>query len=311
MRTNGDLQFVPLDQKETSPPFPSDVTPTAISILEKSRIPLWMFADMTWSLSTTSVETNTFFHHVFQSISYLPNNSSEIAILLASEDSSILITAQANPPHTILLGRALHPANLLAPALYTKRESPSPPPPENPFLSAPTFAGQFISVVSPQRGETSCSQFDAKLESPGRVDAKTRRERQIQNLLPDIARRRKAELENPLRLGSVARETSLPRTREGSVVSRTTEVSAARTRETSIVRPSALEMQTKQVVKQTVLAALRLHSISTGEADYKLLVNHTVAATMFALRQKMQSGKSVGMGEIGGIVEGLLELFVQ
>ena len=64
-------------------------------------------------------------------------------------------------------------------------------------------------------------------------------------------------------------------------------------------------------MKQTVIAALRLHSMSSVDGDYKALINHTVNATMFALRGKLQDGKNVGMGEIGSIVESLLEIFLK
>jgi hypothetical protein len=72
-----------------------------------------------------------------------------------------------------------------------------------------------------------------------------------------------------------------------------------------------LESQTREAVKQTVFAALRLHSVSPTEPDYKLLITHTVTAAMFSLRTKMRQGKNVGMGEIGGVVEGLLDIFIQ
>jgi hypothetical protein len=222
------------------------------------------------------------------------------------------------------------------------------------------IAGQFISVVSPQRmlaREASCSQFDAKLESPGRVNPKGRRERRVQSLLPDIARRRKAEMEmgvdssmqvdkgsrvvklegmemeNPFE--SRVRQTSVVRGREASVV-RGRETSVLRGRETSIARarePSGArtirekqpspsrsssastttttETQTKQAVKQTVLSALRLHSIPSTHPDHKLLISHTVTAAMFALRHKTRGGKIAGMGEIGGVVEGILEVFLK
>lgn len=177
-------------------------------------------------------------------------------------------------------------------------------------------------MASPRRREKSCVQFDAKLESPGRVDAKSRRERRVQNLLPDIAKRRRAELDEK-RHGSVAR------TREGSVVGRESSVvpnvsreSSGVKREGSVVpkvnrqgsvvpRPNILESQTREAVKQTVVAALRLHSISPAESDYKLLITHTVTAAMFSLRTKMRTGKNVGMVEIGGVVEGLLDIFIQ
>lgn len=249
-------------------------------------------------------------------------------------------------------------------------------------------------MVSPQRllaREASCSQFDAKLESPGRMNAKGRRERRVQSLLPDIARRRKAELEiistntgmnisasdgimfagersqsmkmevdmrnpfeseaeNRVRQNSLVkgRESSiLSRDREGNIVSKIREsnvlgnprdqcISRSRdasrqgsilhtTREQSISRDHSLppssasistpvsstETQTRQAIKQTVIAALRLHSIPPSNLDYKLLVSHTVTAAIFALREKLQGGGIVGMGEIGAVVEGLLEVFLR
>lgn len=186
------------------------------------------------------------------------------------------------------------------PSLNLKCEPPSPLAAQqlvahqiNPFQapSSPPFAGQLISVLSPKRvtaREASCSQFDAKLESPSRINAKSRRERRVQSLLPDLARRRKAELENPF---------SNDQTRQNN------------SRE-STVGPPVLEVQTREAVKQTVVAALRLHSISSSDGDYKTLISQCVGATMFALRGKLQGGKCVGMGEIGGIVEGLLKIFL-
>ena len=247
-------------------------------------------------------------------------------------------------------------------------------------------------MVSPQRllaREASCSQFDAKLESPGRMNAKGRRQRRVQSLLPDIARRRKAELEigsnctgmgihagdgvafgeqglkmemdlqNPFESQTENRggQNTLVRAREGSILSRTRERSIiSKTRESNLLsgRPldqsisrsrdssrqgsilhttreqsisqdhslpasstsistsvSSTEIQTRQAIKQTVVAALRLHSISPSKPDYKLLVSHTVTAAMFALREKLQGGRMVGMGEIGAVVEGLLEVFLR
>jgi hypothetical protein len=48
--TDVDLQFVPVDPRDNSPPFPPDATPTIVSIVALSQVPLWMFADMTWNL---------------------------------------------------------------------------------------------------------------------------------------------------------------------------------------------------------------------------------------------------------------------
>jgi hypothetical protein len=108
--------------------------------------------------------------------------------------------------------------------------------------------------------------------------------------------------------------------RETSVVRGGREGSVLRAREASLpivelprdsLPPSTTDLQTKQAVKQTVLAALRLHSLPPSHADYKLLISHTVSAAMFALRHKTQTGRIAGMGEIGGIVEGLLEVFLR
>ena len=105
------------------------------------------------------------------------------------------------------------------------------------------------------------------------------------------------------RQGSIV--ASQERSRQGSIISER----RSTTREGSII-PSTLEIQTKEVVKQTVIAALRLHSISSSDGDYKALINQSVNATMFALRGKLRDGKNVGMGEIGSIVERLLEIFL-
>ena len=149
-------------------------------------------------------------------------------------------------------------------------------------------------MASPQRvlaREASYSQFDAKLESPSRVNPITRRERRVQNLLPDIAKRRKAEFEdNPFATSAKFNENSRA-SRQSSVT-------------------STLEVQTREVVKSTVVAALRLRSVSSAEGDYKAIVNNTVTSTIFALRSKLRAGKGVGIAEIGGIVEKLLEVFL-
>lgn len=71
------------------------------------------------------------------------------------------------------------------------------------------------------------------------------------------------------------------------------------------------EIQTREAVKQTVVAALRLHCVSSSDGDYKALIGQCLQGAMFALRGKLREGKSVGMGEIGGIVEGLLEIFLK
>jgi len=124
-------------------------------------------------------------------------------------------------------------------------------------------------------------------------------------------------MENPfgrVRQGSVARDI-----RQGSVARDSRQGSVARdvrqgsiSREASVIpRLSTVEIQTKEAVKQTVIAALRLHSISPSDTDYKGLISHTVTASMFALRGKLKSGKVVGMGEIGSVVEGLLDIFLK
>jgi len=71
------------------------------------------------------------------------------------------------------------------------------------------------------------------------------------------------------------------------------------------------EIQMREAVKQTVVAALRLHCVSALDGDYKALIAQCVQGAMFALRGKLREGKNVGMGEIGGIVEGLLEIFLR
>lgn len=84
-------------------------------------------------------------------------------------------------------------------------------------------------------------------------------------------------------------------------------------REASVAPSSsagAVEAQTREVVKQTVVAALRLHSISSGDADYKGLIGQCVNGAMFALRAKLRAGKAVGIAEIGSVVEGLLDIFL-
>ena len=77
------------------------------------------------------------------------------------------------------------------------------------------------------------------------------------------------------------------------------------------VVPGDGQEKTMVVVKQTVVAALRLHCVSSVDEDYKALVGQCVTGTMFALRGKLRQGESVGMGEIGAIVEGLLEIFLR
>jgi hypothetical protein len=157
--------------------------------------------------------------------------------------------------------------------------------------------------MSPRRvlaREASCSQFDAKLESPSRVNPKFRRERRVQSLLPDIVKRRQQQ--QPEHTESRSRQSSVSRSiRESSVGSQQAPQQP---------RMTTLEVQTREVVKQTVIAALRLHSIPSTHEEYKSIINHTVAASMFSLRTKLRAGKTVGMGEIGGIVERLLEMFL-
>jgi Sld7 C-terminal domain len=273
-----------------------------------------MFADSIWNLynliylfspaderQTTSPKTNQFFLQLLERSPFLPDSSLySSSLFLTTTESNILITAHPQSTHVNLLARALHPPSLLTPSLNVKCEPSSPLPLQqfiahqtDPFQapSSPPFAGQLVSVLSPKRviaREASCSQFDAKLESPSRINAKSRQERRVQSLLPDLARRRKAELDNPFSNDRLRQNNS----RESSV------------------GVSLSEVQTKEAVKQTVVAALRLHSISPSDGDYKALINQCVGATMFALRGKLQCGKCVGMGEIGGIVEGLLKIFL-
>ena len=89
--------------------------------------------------------------------------------------------------------------------------------------------------------------------------------------------------------------------REGSIV-RTV-------REGSVVRKLG-DNQTREAVRQIVIAALRLQEIHLGEEEYKSVVAHTVQAGVFALRGKLKAGKTVGMGEIGEVVESLLKIFL-
>jgi len=154
----------------------------------------------------------------------------------------------------------------------------------------------------------------AKLESPGRVDAKSRRVRRVERLLPDLARRKKEMMQIEEGERSVTREGSVMsgRVREGSVVSvaRTTrEASVVRTREGS-VRRSMGDSQTREAVRQIVIAALRLHQVELSEDEYKSVIAHTMQAGMFALRGKLKAGRNVGMGEIGEVVESLLKIFL-
>ena len=52
-----DVQFVPTNQRECSPPpFSNDAILSAISVLDSDLIPLWMFADMAWELYRTFSE---------------------------------------------------------------------------------------------------------------------------------------------------------------------------------------------------------------------------------------------------------------
>jgi len=318
---------------------------------------------------TTSCETNTFFHALFSAGTNLPDQTCNVSLLLTCRDggtgagesneiSQVLVTARDATIYARCLTSILHPL------VHTKHESPDPEPlnpgtrPGNPFCSvnaghalntqdavdpADVVVGQFVSVVSPERAarEASCSQFDAKLDSPGRAGVKGRRERRVRSLLPDIARRRRAEMlelqgakvvvgvkiegtemgDDPFEsCAGRGREMSVRGGRETSVVRGAREGSVLRAREGSLpvvelardsLPPSTTELQTKQAVKQTVLAALRLHSLPPSHADYKLLISHTVSAAMFALRHKTRTGRIAGMGEIGGIVEGLLEVFLR
>lgn len=232
------------------------------------------------------------------------------ALLIQNGDTNIIITASGNPIN--LTARALQSPSLLNVILTTKYEHPSPPMSnDDPFFIPQEYTGQFIPVISPQRvlaREASCSQFDAKLESPGRFNPKSRQERRLQNLLPAVARRRKAEMQNPFdtqpleysRHSSVARDIRQT-TQDGRAMSVVSDMSRLST---------TMEIQTKEAVKQTVVAALRLHSIGSGDVDYKGLISHTVHAAMFALRGKVRAGKMIGMGEMGTVVEGLLDIFL-
>jgi hypothetical protein len=250
--------------------------------------------------STSSPETNKFFQHLIQSSPFLPDNTFSHTLLLTTPETNTLIIATLDPTTTLtsLHAQSLHPPTLLTPSLTIKHESPEPSSFTNPFPVADRegspelpFAGQFLAVVSPARisaREANCSQFSAKLESPHRKDARGRQERRVQSLLhADITRRRKQET-------FVKREDSVP---PSSSVSSS---SAA----------GAVEAQTREVVTQTVVAGLRLHSISAADVDYKGLIGQCVNGAMFALRGKLRAGKNVGIGEIGNVVEGLLDIFL-
>jgi len=70
-----------------------------------------------------------------------------------------------------------------------------------------------------------------------------------------------------------------------------------------------VEIQTKEAVRQITVAALRLRGVE-DDVEYGGLVNMTVQAGMFALRGKVKTAKTVGMGEIGDVVDSLLKLFL-
>jgi hypothetical protein len=323
--------------------------------------------------STTSSGSEAFFRRLLDdTFDFLPDNTQGKGLLITTPETNILLhtkilpnpPASSTPPVTPTLtvqARLLQPPTLLQNSLSIKHESPPPPSPStnvNPFDAIrPAIVGQILPVLSPQRvlaREASVTQFDAKLESPGRVNAKRRRERRVQSLLPDIARRRKAEMESQsqsqsqsqgqsqTRSQSVCEDDAMAetqrcdtggRSRQESVASQASQPPSSRpvslsressqqgtllppttTRDSSVAPPpprlTPLELQTKEAVKQTVIAALRLHSVSPADADYKALIQHTVLSTMFALRGKLRGGRSCGMGEIGGVVEGLLEIYL-
>jgi len=270
--------------------------------------------------STSAGNTNKFFESLLQSSPLLPNNTFAYALLLTTPEANILIitTLDSTTSLSSLHAKSLHPPTLLTPSLRIKHESPGPSSLANPFLATPSgregspnppFAGQFLAVVSPARisaREASCSQFSAKLESPHRRDNKARQERRVQSLLhADITRRRKQESLFLKREGSVISGKS----RESSVM-REASMAPSSTSGSSTGVAVALEAQTKEVVKQTVVAALRLQSISPTDADYKGLIGQCVNGAMFALREKLRAGKSVGIAEIGSVVEGLLDIFI-
>jgi hypothetical protein len=60
-----------------------------------------------------------------------------------------------------------------------------------------------------------------------------------------------------------------------------------------------------------VIAVVQLRGVNGGCGDYKALLNHCFDARIFALRGKLGAGKSVGMGQIRGIVERLLDIFLE
>ena len=45
-----ELEFVPLSVRDVSPPFPPDVIPTAVTVVDLCQLPLWMLADMSWNV---------------------------------------------------------------------------------------------------------------------------------------------------------------------------------------------------------------------------------------------------------------------
>jgi hypothetical protein len=215
-------------------------------------------------------------------------------LLLNHNDVNILIYSHTTPENqTFIHAQSLHPPTLLNTALTIKREESWTPDPEDPFGVSPCL-GEFVSIESPARiaREASCSHFTAKLESPGRTDVKNRTVRRVERLLPDLARRKKVA-ENVTRESSVAREGSVVRMPEGSVVRNTA------------------DNPRREVVRQVVIAALRLQEVQLFEDEYKTVITHTVQAGMFALRNKFKGGKNVGMGEIGEVVESLLKIFLE
>src|SRR5277367_4770469 len=137
---NPDLQFFPVNPRDLSPPFPPDYIPTAITILDQSHIPLWMFADVTWTLyspspiptdfrKTTSPTTYSFFNTLFSYSPLLPSGAYTHSLLLTPTPSTTILI---HATQTHLLARTLHPPSLLSHTLSIKHESPSPSPPPSP-----------------------------------------------------------------------------------------------------------------------------------------------------------------------------------
>jgi hypothetical protein len=47
---NSGLQFIPTNTRDASAPFPVDVTPKAVAVLDYLDIPLWLFGESKWTL---------------------------------------------------------------------------------------------------------------------------------------------------------------------------------------------------------------------------------------------------------------------